>query len=101
MRLVIREEAEQDIVAAMTWYAAKHPGLEQEFIAALDEVLAFLLRWPGGAKRIQGEVRSFPMERFPYSVIHAARRNELVVIRVYHQHRDPRRMLPRMRGRRS
>ena len=31
MKLVIREEAEQDIEAAMTWCAEQRAGLEQEF----------------------------------------------------------------------
>ena len=95
MRLVIREEAEQDILAAMTWYAAKRLGLEQEFFMSFDEALVFLSRWPRGGKMVKGDIRSFPLERFPYAVIHSASKDEIVVIRVYHQRRDPKKVLRR------
>ena len=101
MRLVIREEAEQDIRAAMTWYAAKRPGLEQEFLGAFDTALVFLLRWPRSAMRITGDIRSFSLERFPYAVIHAVRKDEFIVIRVYHHRRDPKKMLRRASRRSS
>ena len=99
MKLVIREEAEFDVHAAMTWYAARRDGLEQEFLSALDEVLVFLARWPKAGKRVRGDVRCFPMERFPYDLVYAVRKEELLVIRVFHQRRDPRKILKRKPGR--
>ena len=98
MKLVVREESEQDIRAAMTWYAAQRPGLELEFLTALSEVFTFLLRWPENAQRITRTVRSFPMERFPYAIIHGTEQDTLVIIRVFHQHRNPK---TRLRSRRK
>lgn len=96
-RLIIREEAEQDIRAAMLWYRTQKPGLEQEFLEALDEVLGFLLEKQRRVQRVKGRIMTFPMERFPYSIIHASSKDELLVIRVYHQKRDPRKRF-RKRG---
>ncbi len=99
MKLVVREEAEQDIRAAMTWYAAQRPGLELEFLSGLNDALSFLLRWPENAQRITRSVRSFPMERFPYSIIHGTEQDVLVIIRVFHQRRNPKTRLPSRRKR--
>lgn len=97
MKLIVSEDADSDIRAAMTWYAAQRPGLEKEFLVALNEVLAFLMHGSGGAQRITKSLRSFPMERFPYSIIHAKDKKELIVLRVFHQRRNPRIRLRRKR----
>jgi plasmid stabilization system protein ParE len=98
MPLVVREEAEADIRDALRWYSAQRPGLELEFLDAVDEAFTFLLRWPGKAQRLAPGIRRLPLERFPYSVIHASNKEDVVVLRVFHHKRDPRTTLRRKRG---
>ncbi|MBS1936969.1 MAG: type II toxin-antitoxin system RelE/ParE family toxin [Bacteroidetes bacterium] len=96
-RLTIREEAEQDIRSALAWYQLQKPGLELEFLEALDETLSFLLEKPRRVHRIKGTIMSFPMGRFPFSIIHASTDEELLIIRVYHQKRNPRTRFRRLK----
>src|SRR5262249_29211966 len=100
MQITVREEAEEDIRNALAWYAAKKSGLDIEFLLALNDVFAFLLRSPSGAPRIKGPIRKLPMERFPYLIIHSVEKDEIVVLRVFHGRRDPRNMRRLQRRRR-
>lgn len=100
MPIVVREEAEEDIRSALTWYAARRPGLEIEFLEALNDVFAFLLRSPNGAQRIKGQIRKLPMERFPYLIIHSVEKDEVVVLHVFHGRRDPKSIRRRSRTKR-
>ena len=97
MRIEVRDEAQDDIRNALLWYAAQRPGLELEFLDALSDDFAFLLRSPPGARRINGTIRQLPMARFPYQLIHAVERDEVVILRVFHNRRDPRMMLRKRR----
>ena len=98
MRIEVRDEARDDIRSALLWYAAQRPGLELEFLDALGDDFDFLLRAPRGARRIKGTIRQIPMARFPYQLIHSGEKDVIVILRVFHNRRDPRTMLRQRRA---
>ncbi len=87
----LRDEAEEDLTAAASWYEQQRAGLGQEF---LDEVLSTLqsiaeqpLRYP----LVRRNARRALMTRFPFGVYFRVEEAQIVVMAVMHGSRHPRR----------
>jgi toxin ParE1/3/4 len=67
--------AEVELRAAVHWYRERSPSTAEAFVSAIDAALEAIVErpaaWPLRAGR--GEVRAFPLERFPFSVVYRAR----------------------------
>lgn len=94
--LVVREEAEADLLASSLWYAEHLPGRQELFLKAVNEVFAFIQRSPNGPARINSRFRQIPLKGFPYLVVYTIVGHDVVVSRVFHMRRDPKTKL-RMR----
>ena len=92
LRLIVRHEAEADILEAALWYESREPGLGLEVIAeihaaidrALENPLAYLLL------RKDPHVRRVLARRFPYRIFYTVKSDVLVVFAILHAARDQR-----------
>jgi toxin ParE1/3/4 len=92
LRLIVRPEAEADILEAALWYEGRAVGLGLEVTAeihaavdrALENPLAYLLL------RKDPHVRRVLARRFPYRIFYIVRSDVLVVFAVLHAARDER-----------
>ena len=92
LRLIVRPEAEADILEAALWYESREPGLGLEVIAeihaaidrALENPLAYLLL------RKDPHVRRVLARRFPYRIFYTVKSDVLVVFAILHAARDQR-----------
>lgn len=92
LRLIVRPEAEVDIMEAALWYESREPGMGLEVIAelhaalerALENPLAYLLL------RTHPHVRRVLTRRFPYRIFYIVRSDALVVFAVLHAARHER-----------
>lgn len=85
----LREEAEQDLVVAASWYERQRIGLGSEF---LDEVLAAL-------ESVAGQPRMYPvihrntrralMRRFPFGIFYRIESRHVVIVAIMHASRHP------------
>jgi len=89
MRLVVRPEAEQELLEAQAWYESKAQGLGFEFARAADAAVSSALRNPFGYARIEAEFRRVLLRKFPYSLIYLPSDEELLVVSFFHQYREP------------
>ncbi|RXK88559.1 hypothetical protein EST62_02660 [Chlorobaculum sp. 24CR] len=89
MRIVVRPEAEKELLEAQAWYESKAQGLGFEFARAADAAVASALRTPLGYGRIEAEFRRVLLRKFPYSLIYLPSDDELLVVSFFHQHREP------------
>jgi plasmid stabilization system protein ParE len=89
MLLVLRPEAEQELLEAQAWYESKALGLGFEFARAADVAVASALRNPVGNLRIEGDFRRVLFRKFPYTLIYLPSPDELLVVSFFHQHREP------------
>jgi hypothetical protein len=89
MRVVVRSEAEQELLEAQAWYESKAQGLGFEFARATDVAVATALRNPFGYLRIEAEFRRVLLRKFPYSLIYLPSDDELLIVSFFHQHREP------------
>ena len=66
------------------------PGLGAEFLTEADTAFGRALDFPEAWGRLDEEFRHCNLRRFPYTVIYSLEPDdELLVISVFHQHREP------------
>lgn len=82
--------AEQDITVAQHFYA-QHGGLQvaTRFLDDLQHVIALLLEHPGLGTPNTKNRRVFPLKAFPYSVVYRIQGEQLRILIVRHQSRNP------------
>ncbi|MBI5910908.1 MAG: type II toxin-antitoxin system RelE/ParE family toxin [Betaproteobacteria bacterium] len=88
-RLILRPEAEGDIVAAREWYEERRRGLSLEFREALDETLSRIDANPELHARVYRELRRALLRRFPFGVFYVILPAVIPVLAVLHTSRDP------------
>lgn len=89
MRLLVRPEARDELLAAQAWYEQRAPGLGLEFARSIDAAIARALRTPLAYPRIEAEFRHVIARKFPHSVIYHPSESELVVVALFHHRRRP------------
>jgi plasmid stabilization system protein ParE len=89
-RLVLRPEAEHDIVGAAQWYEEQRSKLSLDFRAALDQTFATIENNPELYAPIYRELRRALVRRFPYGVFYLERGDDIIVAAVLHTSRNPR-----------
>lgn len=89
--LIIRPEAENDLIEARDWYEAQREGLGAEFLTAIDGVFSRIRETPELYAAEYKGVRRAGMNRFPYIVYYRLIENTVEVIAVQHGSRSPRR----------
>ncbi len=92
--LLIRPEAEAEIVAAHNWYKLQAQGLSSEFLRAVDACLSAIEREPLAYSVVYKHVRRALVRKFPYSIffLHEQLDEEnerIVVLACFHGRRDP------------
>ncbi len=88
-RLIVRPEAERDLLEAASWYEDERPGLGEQFLAEVDTLLSRVAEHPSQFPEIRDGVRRGIHRRFPYCVYFVAEPEVVVVLAVLHMHRHP------------
>ncbi len=88
-RLIVRPEAERDILDAATWYEGERSKLGGEFLLELGTLLERISGHPAQFPEISDGVRRGIHGRFPYPVYFVLQAEVVVVIAVLHMHRHP------------
>jgi plasmid stabilization system protein ParE len=95
-RVIIKRLAERDLRDAREWYEDQRDGLGDEFIEEFGETVRAIQALPGRFKVEEAGYRRALVRRFPYRVVFRFDDERVVVIGVYHSHRDPRRWQKRI-----
>jgi plasmid stabilization system protein ParE len=88
--MIIRAEAEADLISARTWYERQREGLGAAFLLCVEEVLERIGRTPELYPIVYRDIRRALTRRFPYAVYYYIASNEVVVLGILHARRDPR-----------
>lgn len=93
-RIIVLDEAEDELIAAERWYENRRPGLGREFRLAIDEAMERLDAAPLAASPVLSVpislgARQVIVKRFPYSVIFVEHESNLWVVAFAHQSRRP------------
>lgn len=93
-RVIVLEEAEDELIEAQKWYDHQRSGLGEEFRNAIDEAMKRLIKGPLAASPIVNlspsiGARRVLVKRFPYSIVFISHDEDLWVVAFAHQHRRP------------
>lgn len=92
--VLVRPEAERDMVAARDWYEGKRAGLGDEFVDALALAMRVLEQTPERLPLYYGNFRRVLLPRFPYKIFYQVIGHRVVVFRVLHAKQEHNRGLP-------
>ena len=93
-RIIVLDEAEDELIEAEKWYDKQRLGLGREFRTAIDEAMERLVRAPlaaspiGNVSALSGARRVF-VRRFPYSIVFVEHGEDLWVVAFAHNRRRP------------
>lgn len=88
-QLLVRKEAEADIIEAFEYYEFCQKNLGQSFLQSIEESLEKIQNNPLLYKEIHRHVRRVFINRFPYGVYFVILENTLLVIGVIHARKNP------------
>jgi toxin ParE1/3/4 len=89
--LLIKPDAQADIVEAFDWYEQRRMRLGEEFLAYVEAGLAQIKYVPLRSSIIYKQVRRYLIQRFPYGIYYVVESDQIVVLAVMHASRDPQR----------
>ena len=90
MTYSLHPEAARELEEALAFYREQGGiGLARTFLAEFERVAKLLVLNPGLGTPTSGSRRSFPLRRFPYSLIYRSTGEDIRFLVVGHQHRRP------------
>lgn len=89
LRVVFHAAAQMEFEKAAIWYNQQRPGLGEEFLQEIDDLVSRAAAHPERYPIVAGDVRKAVARRFPYSVFFRTRADALVVLAVFHGRRHP------------
>ena len=97
-------EAAAELEEATRWYDQRRAGLGLALLAAVDEAVDWILRWPeaGAPSRVAAPelgVRQVPVPHFPYHLPYVVTDVEIHILAVAHNRREPGYWVGRIEGR--
>ena len=87
--VIIRPEAKRDIREARTWYQEISPEFGNAFVRGLDQAIALAQQYPLAFPLVRRTFRRVLLRRFPYAVFYHVGGQQIVIVAVLHQARDP------------
>jgi toxin ParE1/3/4 len=88
--VVLRPEAEDDLLAGRDWYEQQSDSLRDDFAAKVEDVLSRISVFPELYPALLRNVRAAKLRRFPYLIYYRVQGNYVEVLAVLHGSRDPR-----------
>jgi len=88
-KLILRQEAEKDLVETCNWYNEKVPGLGSDFLAVVEPTLESIQANPARFPVVYRGIQRALLCRFPYGVFFVLEDDQITVLAVMHCARDP------------
>jgi len=98
LKLIVRPEAEEDILNAALWYESRREGLGLDLATELHAAIERALENPFGylLLRKHPHVRRVLARRFPYRIFYIVRPGAVIVFAVLHAAQDERHWMGRL-----
>ncbi|MHA1682326.1 MAG: type II toxin-antitoxin system RelE/ParE family toxin [Promethearchaeota archaeon] len=90
--LVIHPEVGNDALLAYNWYEAKSLGLGEEFLRVFYSCISEIENQPLIFQKVEGECRRNLLRRFPYCVYYIIKKDQVIILGLFHSARDPRKI---------
>ena len=88
-RLIILEEADQDIHESFRWFEDQQKGLGKRFLDELELYFDILSKHPTIFQIKKKNLRAAPLKTFPFLIIYEIEESDIVIYAVFHTSQDP------------
>ena len=88
-RLVVRPQAQSEILEARHWYDQQQAGLGEQFALEVDLTVSAVLERPLSFPVVHVATCRAIVRRFPYGVFFHILLDEIVILGIVHGHRKP------------
>ena len=88
-KIVIKEEADSDVIEAYSWYESCQMDLGDEYIAELEDYLQIIEKDPHIYRIRKSNLRFCPLKRFPYLIVYEIEKKEIIVYAVFNTNQNP------------
>jgi plasmid stabilization system protein ParE len=89
MKLAFSELARDELAEAKRYYNQQQPGLGEQFQHEAEIAAKRILEHPLAWQFEHAPFRRFLLDRFPYKMLYIVEDDNILVIAVSHQHRQP------------
>ena len=87
--LIIRDEAELDIIEAVKYYESQQIGLGKRFLSHLKTHLKRIQTYPEHFHIKRNPYREAVLKKFPYLIIYELSENKVIVFSVFNTYQNP------------
>lgn len=88
-KLIIKEEAQLEIIEAFLYYEGKQNGLGDLFLDHLNSYFKWIRNYPFHFSKKREPFRETVVKRFPYIIIYEVLESEVIVYSVFNSWQDP------------
>ncbi len=94
-KLIYRDDADTDIAESMWWYRQRQIGLDERFLAEVENCAKYIVQFPKGFQVVYKRFRQAPLDGFPFVIIYEVFDDAIVVYRIFHTSQDPKKKFKR------
>ena len=88
-KLIVRPEAESELLEAVKWYEEKVRGLGANFLLNVEATIESILRIPEAYTLTYKDTRRALVRKFPFGVHYIIDKKNIVVLAIFHASRKP------------
>ena len=88
-KLIVRPEAESELLEAVKWYEEKVRGLGANFLLNVEATIESILRIPEAYTLTYKNTRRALVRKFPFGVHYIIDKKNIVVLAIFHASRKP------------
>ena len=89
MNLYFHPGAEEEFLAAVSYYENIEPGLGDDFALEVFATIRNIVSYPNAWPSLEEDVRRCLVNRFPFGVLYSIEPEFIYILAVMHLHRDP------------
>ena len=89
MKLTFHPDADAEFFESIEYYEQCEIGLGQDFSIEVYSAVQIILNHPIAWPIIEDDVRRCLINRFPFGILYSIEENEIFILAVMNQHRNP------------
>ena len=88
-KLVVKQQAKQQIADGIEWYETQQKGLGLKFLNHIESYFKIILENPNIYEIKRKPFREAFVKKFPYLIIYTIQKDEIIISTVFNAYQDP------------
>ena len=95
-KLIIRPEAESELLEAVKWYEDKVKGIGLNLLLNVEATIESILRIPEAYTPTYKNTRRALVRKYPFGIHYIIDKDKIVVLAIFHESRNPKDLKKRL-----